>query len=876
MIDRLRVWPVRFVIVAVALWFAPVVWAQEDSGESKGINSGDYNIHSSVEFGYRASEINGNQNTYDTFENLGSGVRLFDYTLEMRSLDHKGILFDTLSFSNFGYGGDPNDVTRLRVEKNKWYDFRLLFRRDKNFWDYNLLANPLNPAALNPPGSLTTGCYVGPPTAAFPQGAPAYCSSPAVAQNNSLHALDLVRRMQDYDLTLLPQSRVAIRLGYSRNRDEGPGFFTTDGGTISDFNQTYSYTTNAYRAGVDFKILPRTTISYDQFLSYFKQDNVVTDNPALNPQNYGFVLANTSGLGTPNGTPVDLGNIWSTQTPSEVLPCATPIVTGTSNTATPTCNGYLSYSQVGRPRNFMPTERLRFQSNYFKNFEMSGSLGYSSSNNVIPDFLETVNGWTSRTGERGSTTGGPANAKRVSVNANWSGAYAVTDKFRIVDEFRYDNWRIPGMWALDETNIFGTGYPGLAGLQQSEAVFNTANCPLSSNAMTCPQHTASSSADVITGLASSFLGQNLKSNTFEVEYDFTRRVSAHIGYLYTNRTIAQFSSTNDSQLIYFPGGATASAANDYLAARGSCAEVAGALPAGCTLNPDGSVTFVAPAPVSPTRSLTTINENAVVLGAVVRPIDALRITGDFEFGYNDNSYTRIEPRQVQSYKIHANYKPRPWATLEGAIEIHENRDNVTDVDNLEHDRSYSFSTILTATPRLSVDFGYNYWDVFTQSLICFAYSTTSANPAPPPATVPVSSFPPGVPELPSGPACPITGASSPLGALATYASTDHFAHAALIWKPMKRVTAMAGYGGSFVRGNTTFLNPLTPSGTLDFNYQRPYASIAIDVYRGLTYKMAWNYYGFNQTGNTNPFGLAAIESQDFNGSNATFSFRYSF
>ena len=194
-------------------------------------------IFTSIEFGYRASEINGNINTYDTFENLGSGVRLFDYTLEMRSLDHKGFLFDNLSFSNFGYGGDPNDVTRLRIEKNKWYDFRLLFRRDKNFWDYNLFANPLNPAALNPPGSLTTGCYVGPPTPAFPQGAPAFCSSPAVAQNNSLHALDLVRRMQDYDLTLLPISAVRFRLGYSRNRDEGPGFFTTDGGTISDFNR---------------------------------------------------------------------------------------------------------------------------------------------------------------------------------------------------------------------------------------------------------------------------------------------------------------------------------------------------------------------------------------------------------------------------------------------------------------------------------------------------------------------------------------------------------------------------------------------------------------------------------------------------------------
>jgi len=873
---RLGVYSIPSAIFIVALFLSPAARAQGNSGESKGINSGDYNIHSSIEFGYRANEINGNKNTYDTFENLGSGVRLFDYTLDMRSLDHNGFLFDNLSFSNFGYGGDPNDVTRLRVEKNKWYDFRLLFRRDKNFWDYNLFANPLNPAALNPAGSLTTGCYVGPPTPAFRQGAPAFCSNPAVAQNNSLHALDLVRRMQDYDLTLLPNSAVRFRLGYSRNRDEGPGFFTTDGGTISDFNETYSYTTNAYRAGVDFRVLPRTTLSFDEFLSYYKQDNLVTDNPAVNPQNFGFVLANPTGLGTPNGTPLDLGNIWSTQTPAEVLPCAAPIVTGTTNTAIPTCNGFLSYSQVGNPRNFMPTERFRFQSNYFKNFEMSGSAGYSTSNNQIRDFLETLNGWTARTAERGSTTGGPANAKRVSVNADWSGVYSVTEKFRILDFFRYDNWRSPAMWALDETNMFGTGYPGLAGLQQNEAIFNAANCPLDSNAVTCPRHSASSAADVITGLASSFLGQNLKSNTLELQYDFNRHVGAHIGYLYTNRTIAQFSDTNDSELIYFPGGAPATAANDFLAARGNCTMVGGALPAGCTLNADGSVTFIAPAAASPTRSLTTVNENALLLGIVARPLDALRITGDLEFGYNDASYTRIDPRQVQSYKIHANYKPRPWATVDGAVEVHENRDNVSTVNNLEHDRSYSFATILTANPRLSVDFGYNYWNVYTQSLICFAYSTSYANPAPPPATLPVSTFPPGVPMLPTGSACPITGASSPLGALSTYGSTDHFAHAAVMWKPMKRVTAMAGYGGSFVRGNTIFLNPLTPSGTLDFNDQRPYASIAIDVYRGLTYKMSWNYYGFNETGNTNPFGLAAIQLQDFNGSNATFSFRYSF
>jgi len=880
---------IPFILFMVALFLSPVARAQDDSGGSEGINSGGYNIHQTIEFGYRASEISGNQNTYDTFENLGSGLRLFDYSLSMRSLDHNGLLFDNLTFSNFGYGGDPNDVTRLRIEKNKWYDFRLLFRRDKNFWDYNLYANPLNPAALNPPGSLSTGCFVGPPTAAFPQGAPAFCSNPAVAQNNSLRSLDLVRRMQDYDLTLLPQSQVRLRLGYSRNRDEGPSLFTTDSGTISAFHQANSYTTNSYRVGVDVHILPRTTLSFDEFLSYYRQDNVISDNPAVNPGNFGFILGTVPGQGTPAGTPVDLGNIWSTQTPAETFPCATPVVTGTTNTATPTCNGFLSYSQVGDPRNFMPTERFRFQSNYFKNFEMSGSVGYSSSDYHFSDLDEVMNGWVARTAVRGTTAGGPVKTKRVSVNADWSGVYAVNDKLRILDMFRYDNWRIPGVWDTADTTIFGTPSPapGVVGMLLSPGVFNSTNCPTAPfNQANCPQHTASSGADVTDEIATQFLAQNIKSNTIEAQYDFNRRYSAHVGYLYTNRTIASMDATFDTGEFYFPGGATGTAANLFLAARGDCALVGGALPAGCALlttGPmagavvEGSPTNLIPEAGNDTaRNITTINEQALLLGVVARPMDTLRITGDFEFGYNDASFTRIDPRQVQSYKIHATYKPKPWVNLDAAVDINENRDNVSTVDNVEHDRSYSFSALFIGNQRLSVDFGYNYWNVYTQSLICFAYSTTSANPAPPPATVTVSAFPPGVPQLPGGTACPIAGSPSPLGALSTYNSKDNFAHAVVIWKPTKRVTASVGYGGSFVRGNTIFLNPLTPSGTLDFNYQRPYASLEFAVYRGFSYKMSWNYYGYNETGATNPFGLAPVQLQDFNGSNATFSFRYAF
>src|ERR1700722_20408717 len=402
------------ILIVTLLGSRTIAQGQNGSGETQGTNSGNYNVQQSVEVGYRSASINGNNDTYNTFVNLESGLRLFDYTLDMRSLDHHGFLFDNLHFSNFGYGGDPNDVTRLRMDKNKWYDFRVLFRRDKNFWDYNLLANPLNPST----------------------------STPAVGIATSPHSLDLVRRMQDYNLTLLPQSRVKLRLGFSHNRDEGPGFFTTDGGTIPQFNENYSYTTNSYRVGVDFRVLPKTAISFDQFLSYYKQDNVVTDDP----QNSGFQLA--------NGTPVDLGIVWSTAGPVEILPCATPIMTP-PNIVDPSCNGYLSYSQAGRPRNFMPTERLRFQSNYFKNFETSGSLGYSSANNSIPDFNEIVNDYVSRNGSRGGTTAGPADAKRVSVNADWTGTYSITDKLRIIDSFRYDNWRTPGLWDASETNIFG-------------------------------------------------------------------------------------------------------------------------------------------------------------------------------------------------------------------------------------------------------------------------------------------------------------------------------------------------------------------------------------------------------------------------------------
>jgi len=823
MSDSLPIFKLSIGVLLSALLLVSTSPAQ--STETKGIDSGDYHIEQSVDLGYRTTWINGNIATYDTFINLWQGPRLFDYNLNMRSLDHNGLLFDNLNFTSFGYGGDPDDVSRLRVDKNKWYNFQALFRRDKNFWDYNLLANPFNPST----------------------------SSPSVAISSSPHSLDLVRRMQDYNLTLFPQSRVRLRWGFSHNRDEGPAFFTTDGGTISQFNETYSYRTDSYHVGADFRLLPKTTVSYDQFFMYFREDNVVTDNPASS----GYVL--------PNGTPVDPGIIWSTSGPVEILPCATPVVSA-PNVFNPDCNGYLSYNQYNNPRTFMPTERLQFQSNYFKNLEMSGSFGYSSSDNVISNFNEIVNDFVTRSGTRGSTTGGPATAKRVSVNADWSGTYAVTDKFRITDMFRYDNWRIPGVWDTAETNIFGQMQPGLVGLEQPQGLFTSATflslCPAPYTAATCPSHTASSAADSINGPTYTFLGQNIRANTFELQYDFTNHVRARIGYLYENRTIADFSATFYTAETYFPGGAGGTAANDYFAARGDCAT-----PSACTETVDPitgqlvALTFSGPAAGNDTaRNVIGISENALLAGFTARPSDNLRITGDFEFGYNDYAFTRISPRQVQSYKIDGNYKPRSWLDLDAAIDIHENRDNVSTVNDLEHGRTYGFVATLMPKSKFFFDLGYTYTDIYTQDQIC--YYNNASGPAP---------------SL----ACPASLGYTPpaVSALGFYSSNQHFARAGVSWKPTRRLTTSLGYAGTFVGGSTTQIGtPPQPAGTLAFNFQKPFASAIWDIYKGLSYRMTWNYYGYNLKGlpaNAVP-GLAPIAPEDFNGSTTEFALRYNF
>jgi len=789
--NELRLWSVFASFILAIFLFTPAV-AQETQ---EGKDWGNYHVNQSLEFGWRGTSFTGNNDVYDTFVNLGQGFRLFNQSLEMRSLNHEGGLFDTLSLSNFGYGGDPNDVTMLRVSKNKWYDFSGTFRRDRNLWNYDLLANPLNPTTSKPTEIITF----------------------------SPHDMALTRRMSDYNLTLMPQSNFRVRLGYNRNINEGPSLTSYHVGTEELLFQQVKTTTNAYQVGFDYRGVPRTNFSYDQFLNYYKNDTTDTD---------GFLIYQLS-----NGQLVDPGVSFDTANSN---PCKTPLVAGPPTippTYNPACSGETSMLRSQPIRTSYPTEQFSFQSNYFNNVDMAGRLSYTSADARVDDFYEMFQGFESRTLARQLQTTGTAAITRVTSTADYAITWSVTPKFRVVDEFRFDYFRIPGQNDLSSSDLFA------ASLTTAPVVFNPATCPAPYTAKTCPTHTTSSEDDSGTAVASLYLGQDAKINTFQLEYDFTKRFGARLGYRYGHRIIDQRNvevdtSTYDPTITTSKGNAWPST--------GPCA--------GQTLNSDGSctVTSLSTASLANFAASTTINENSLLAGIWARPTDKFRISYDQELFYADNTFTRISPRQLQHYKLRASYKPQQWLSISGTMNLLESRNNVSQIFHIEHTRNAGFNVSAAPNDRFSVDGGYNYTGVFSQTNVCFIFGS-----GPPP---------------PGYPPCPVVGSPVPLQALSIYNSKLNYGYFNFMVKPVKRVTMRAGYDIDRVTGNTLILNPNSPPGPLNFDYHRPNASVDVDLAKGVTWRTAWGYYDYNEKDSAaDPIG-----PRSFRGNLVNLSVVYSF
>lgn len=395
------------------LALAPFLIANASAQEPqpKETTTGGYTIHQSIDLGGRVVESSGSSAMYDTLVNMQSGPRLLSQTVDVHAVENTyHPVFDQLSESTNGYGGDPYDLTTLRMSKGRSYRFQGLFRRDRQYFDYDLLGNPLVPAGL-----ISNG-YT------FPQ------------VSNSSHTFSTVRRMTDVGLTLFPVSKLSFRTGYSHNTDEGPSYSSQHNGADANFFQNWRNSTDIWMGAVDWKPVSKTMLTFEENMTHYKGDT-------------NWQLAGLN-LQLANGTPVNLG--FDNVTVPSCGDKNPPIISNSTTppTANPTCNGFLQYFRTGPTRTLMPTEEFRFQSSSIKNIQMNGDVRYTGGTMNLPAYTEFFNG-TDR-GTRAFTTTGTASGKRVDVSADFGVMWQISEKFSLADQFDFLNFRQPALSNLSE------------------------------------------------------------------------------------------------------------------------------------------------------------------------------------------------------------------------------------------------------------------------------------------------------------------------------------------------------------------------------------------------------------------------------------------
>jgi hypothetical protein len=325
--------------------------------------------------------------------------------------------------------------------------------------------------------------------------------------------------MSDVDLTLLPQSRVSFRLGFSHNNMTGPSYSSVHEGTEGLLLQDWNTTMNSYRLGVDWRAAPGTVISYDQFFNYYKGD---TD--------YGLAPFAPALLST--GTPVELGLSIDTANkfPCAGTPAGTPLIVGgvlTNNL----CSAYFSYSRNQRIRTSTPTERISLRSNNIQRLDLIASYSYSSADMSTP-LNENFAGLITRTNTLAFTGTGTAAANRVSNVLDAEATLHLTQHLRLIEKFYFWAYRIPQNGNFNELDYSCAAPP----------------CTLLSTPLTTP----TTPGGTPTTILSSF-NQTWKRNQTELAWDISKKAGVRIGYRYGDRAFNHFNDYLPGDLDHFVG-----------------------------------------------------------------------------------------------------------------------------------------------------------------------------------------------------------------------------------------------------------------------------------------------------------------------------------
>ncbi|MCB1025165.1 MAG: hypothetical protein KDB79_12285, partial [Acidobacteria bacterium] len=201
---------------------------------------GGYDIKSSVEIGVRGLKVDGSENKFRSDLNYRNGVRLFDSSFLATAKDGDGKPFTSLLVTTSGWGADRSGYTRVNMEKLGWYNFDASVRR---FAYFNNLSNI------------------------------------ALGQ----HTRNTNRTTGDFDLTILPQNEtIKFRVGYSFNRQKGPGSLTYDYDR-DEFPILMDLDSNAndLRVGFDAKVAGFNLTFTQGFRRFTDNSSFSIDSPQL-------------------------------------------------------------------------------------------------------------------------------------------------------------------------------------------------------------------------------------------------------------------------------------------------------------------------------------------------------------------------------------------------------------------------------------------------------------------------------------------------------------------------------------------------------------------------------------------------------------------
>jgi len=808
---------------------ACIALAQEPAAIPSKMSTPDgYSAHHSIDVSGRIADKVGSGAMYNTMVNLQTGPRVSSETMDLRRLDsNKKGLLDSAHITGSGFGGDPYNFLKLSAEKGKIYEFSGTFRRNRQYFDYDLLGNPNNPRGITVP--------IGPASA--PTGSFAW---PQVQHSSSM--TNSVRRMTDTQLTLYPLSTFTIRLGYSQNVMQGTSLLPARSAGIMKygalFQQNQRHSTDEFKAAIDWKPVARTVFTYEQIVAHYKENSSFTLDPN------GFLAQEA------DGTPVYLGN-WDVSSngsantttsfaPYSTAACNSPAVVGQaffglSSTGVPiidpTCAVVTSYTRTNPTRTTMPTETLRVQSTSIKNLAINGQASYSMINLNEPNSFESGSGLNGAVRTQFWAANGTA--KRKVYNVDLGVTWQVTPSVTLADQVSLMSSAQPG--SITYPNYTKVTTPAVAASESINytGALTSTTCSTSTPGGLCPTLATTgivgSMAGVLAGTTlgttNSFYGVEQLTNTFTAGWAATSKANFSLSYRYGNRNIGHNT---------------------------------GFMPA-----------FAVSASNPPDRELTAISEQAGIFNAAYRVTPNWDINGTVEAAYNDNSYTTSTPRQTRRYRVHSKFRPEKWATFNVGFTDAEKHNNTfnTAADILagtttyfgqlkheEHTRAASISGMLTPNEHLSIDFDYAYTDFYTATNTCYTGQDTgmvlgtanTANSISPIFAAAVSLNASGAPQT-----CKTGSVSSPVyywyARMYADAPTQSGSVGVLL-SPNDKLQAGLGYQVNKVAGDQFFIDARDVNGAMASTYQTPYLNASWKITPSMTWKAEYNYYGYGEGG----------------------------